>query len=308
MCQYDNAEDLKDLYHYCSLDVCQKIIENKEIWLSEATTTNDSTELLWFADNIKEVLMDCFEKQSEQFKKKYSTVFPKLVERQYDEFFSQKPYYHMFISCFSTNGDLLSQWRGYTPDGGNGISVGFKKDALLDLLQNQNCVPALIEIGFVNYDKEKQNSRKYISNLANDQLFPLLDKIDKSDLSNFGTRSLAEFEKIFKTMFSNAVLVKSPFFAEESEVRLFSWQTLDFNGGNLSEKINLSSIQYRTRGNLVVPYIKLNFSTYGNLSDLIQEVIIGPKCQANDLFIQSLLKRNGFKNTLVKKSNGFMYR
>ena len=66
MCQYDNAEDLKDLYHYCNLDVFQKIIENKEIWLSEATTTNDSTELLWFADNIKEVLMDCFEKQSEQ--------------------------------------------------------------------------------------------------------------------------------------------------------------------------------------------------------------------------------------------------
>lgn len=308
MCQYDKAEDLKNLYHYCSLDVFQKIIENKEIWLSEATTTNDSTELLWFADNIKEVLMDCFEKQSEQFKKKYITLFPQLVERQYDNFFSQKPYYHMFIACFSINGDLLSQWRGYTPDGGNGISVGFNKNALLDLLQNQKSIPALIEIGYIDYDKEKQNSRNYISNLANNQLFPLLDKIDKSDLSNFGSRSLAEFEKILKMMFYNAVLVKSPFFAEESEVRLFSWQTLDFNGSNLSEKINLSAIQYRTRGNLVIPYIKINFSTYGNLSDLIQEVIIGPKCQVNEFFIQSILERNGFKNTSVKKSNGFMYR
>jgi hypothetical protein len=34
-----------------------------------------------------------------------------------------------FVASFSENGDLLSQWRSYCPDG-NGVCIGFKSDAL----------------------------------------------------------------------------------------------------------------------------------------------------------------------------------
>lgn len=35
------------LYHYCSLETFQNIVENKSIWLSDVQKSNDSKELEW---------------------------------------------------------------------------------------------------------------------------------------------------------------------------------------------------------------------------------------------------------------------
>lgn len=296
--------DDKCLYHFCNLDAFQSIAKNKEFWLSETKTMNDATELQWFASNIKPIFVDYYEKQPSEFKKKYGDKFHTIMDHVYDEFFSENSYYHMFILCLSTKGDLLSQWRGYTPDGGNGISIGFNKEKLFELLKIQNASPPIIEIGDIDYD-DKSKSKKFIQYIAESKLFAELDAIEEKDETNFVTRSIAVLERHFKIMFLNAALVKSDFFAEESEVRLYSWATLAFDGCNSPQGFSLSPIQYRSRGNMIIPYIKMNFSKCCDIANLIDEVVIGPKCQAPPSFISAILKSNGFVNAKVRKSDGF---
>ena len=56
---------------------------------------------------------------------------------------------------------------------------------------------------------------------------------------------------------------------------------------------------------MIIPYIKMNFSKYCDIANLIDEVVIGPKCQAPPSFISAILKSNGFVNAKVRKSDGF---
>ena len=296
------------LYHFCNFDAFKSIVEKNEFWLSESGTMNDSKELVWFAENIKPLLMRRFEQQPSSFKEKYKNLFSQIAENMYSDYFSKDAYYHMFIMCLSTNGDLLSQWRGYTSDG-DGISIGLNKKILLELFEKQNSSPATIGCGEIDYDSRStskiSNSEKYILDIVDKHLFPQLDEIKHLDELNFATNSIAVFNKFFKNMFFNAILVKSPFFSEECEVRLYIWEKLDFDGRKLSDNVVLSPIQHRLKNGKDTPYIKMNFSKFFNLSDLISEVIIGPKCQESTENITALLRTNGFSSAKVRKSDGF---
>ena len=78
----------KSLFHYTLFSKLFDILEGDAFWASRSRFSNDSTE---------DMLFDC-----------------KWLEK--------KQYYgDNYIVCFSTGGDLLSQWRGYCPQGGASI-------------------------------------------------------------------------------------------------------------------------------------------------------------------------------------------
>ena len=58
-------------------------------------------------------------------------------------------YYETYICSFSENGDLLSQWRGYCPDG-EGYAIGFKQPESYKNLFNDEgiCFRGSNDIGF----------------------------------------------------------------------------------------------------------------------------------------------------------------
>lgn len=107
------------LYHYSSPGGLLGMMESKSIWMSNIRYQNDS------------------EEYNHIFK-----VFKKLIEEEYPEFetrhyLGNQTERELFVPTVFTfslteNKDLLSQWRGYCPNGG--YSFGFDRSQLNDFI------------------------------------------------------------------------------------------------------------------------------------------------------------------------------
>ena len=123
----------KILYHYCSVETLLSIIQNKTIWLSDASKTNDSSELKYIFDfftaTVDVILESYGNKYNDLIKEKVRKIINSTMEGLvYDKIRIAK-YKKNFICCFSEAKDLLSQWRAYANDG-NGVAIGFSSDML----------------------------------------------------------------------------------------------------------------------------------------------------------------------------------
>jgi hypothetical protein len=112
----------------------------------------------------------------------------------------------LYISCFSAEGDLLSQWREYCPQGG-GVSLGFDPGSLTGTDD-----PATFKLSQCVYDQVRQRK--------------LTDQAIESFLLKSSTSpNLTEEEKIFafrSLALKFSPLLKHPAFKDEREWRITS--------------------------------------------------------------------------------------
>lgn len=115
-------------YHYCSVDTFLSIINNSNIWLSDAEKTNDYTEMKWLFSKIHETVEQALLSYQKFFSEEVILKSKKLTYQIAENLLNKKaPIVQnskSFLACFSESGDLLSQWRAYGNDG-NGIAIGF---------------------------------------------------------------------------------------------------------------------------------------------------------------------------------------
>ena len=114
----DNNEFPEKLYHYCNISAFMSIIKNKCFWLSDTKYTNDKEEICAFKDAVWAALNElvCNKKINEEMANKIWITYV----------YNTLPGY---ISCFSEEDDLLSQWRSYGDDG-NGVAIGVDFNSL----------------------------------------------------------------------------------------------------------------------------------------------------------------------------------
>jgi hypothetical protein len=112
------------LYHYTTGDNLIQIIQSQELWATQASCLNDTTELTYAADQlrqrIKKRALDTDTKKIERFR-------ARLVE------FLENPSPEiagMFVTCFTEKEDDLSQWRSYS-GGEGGYAIQFDTLKLL---------------------------------------------------------------------------------------------------------------------------------------------------------------------------------
>lgn len=108
-------------YHYCNVDAFLNIVRNKILWLSDIDKSNDPWEGRGVFQNIFDYYS--YNRTDEEFDNKDLSRLMDLV-MNYDCERRLYQNFHAYAICFSKNGDLLSQWRGYTKDAA-GISIGF---------------------------------------------------------------------------------------------------------------------------------------------------------------------------------------
>ncbi|WP_157071248.1 DUF2971 domain-containing protein, partial [Alicyclobacillus acidiphilus] len=114
------------LYHYTNLDGFKGIIEGKSFWASDIRFLNDSTEFI----HGRDLCLECVESLCRDNPGSDGLTFLEglrdlltaspLLWGDIDD----SPYY-IFVVSFCEDGDLLSQWRGYSR-GQQGVSLGFK--------------------------------------------------------------------------------------------------------------------------------------------------------------------------------------
>lgn len=273
------------LYHYCASHTFTSIINNRSLWLSSMSLSNDSMEgrhaIETFMDMVREAAFP-------------AGVIDKIYEAL--SFFNRQSDGLGF--CLSEEGDLLSQWRGYAADG-TGISIGFSKDYLKWLGRQPADVNGFAVIQVV-YDPvtQKENLKPIfddISRLISDGAYlgsTLLTRglLATPDPEEDQKRKKAseQMRLILARIFSCLYAHKSGAFKEEREWRLLNYLLA-------SEECDFRAISDR-----IIPY--RNFELLEPNRHPITEVILGPKHITPAGVIQGFLRTRGFGEVPVRRS------
>lgn len=310
----NNNEQL--VYHYCSMSTFKSIIENKTLRLSDMTKSNDSKEIRWVIDKyLRDILEEEYNKAGKRFQDRYDyRIFQELTERYIKDYFIQdnnkqenkgeqnnedERYYDYFACCFSDNGDLLSQWRGYADDG-NGVALGFSSEMLKKIgepLDGDNISSTILTFNKIKYTEKEQKAtvRKIAIQLINalkEMLKTMYDTM--GDAGDIRSDSMIHFNKAFFDLFRDAALMKNPFFKEEKEWRLGYFahinQVNQINQTKIGNGYSLSRFKFMSRPNYLIPCIDLYFGD----NPVLREVILGPENKESMRNIRDFLDFNGF--------------
>jgi hypothetical protein len=229
------------LYHYTSLDVLQKIVERGIIWASDVRYLNDSTEYSHVIDiissRVEEHLLTAEGSKTEALKE--LNLLLRMGSTN-----------DLFVSCFSTRRDDLSQWRGYCPSG-IGACIGFNSEALKRVI-----APKTIPAGNVGLLSEVM----YISK----DFAPRFDEIIDIAVQMKPDESLNVTgpSAVYTILNLLAPFYKDVSFSEEEE-----WRILFNSNVELGTK-------FRQGKSMLIPYKEVDLKTH--FSQFITEVIIGP--------------------------------
>jgi len=134
----------KILYHYTSIEGLLGIIESKSVWATNVLYLNDASELNYAVGLFKRQILE-FKKKSSNARSVENIFFETLIENIVNLIPSDN--FGFYVSSFSEEKDLLSQWRGYCPKG-IGFSLGFKFNNLIECSHQQgfSITPCIVTV------------------------------------------------------------------------------------------------------------------------------------------------------------------
>jgi len=239
------------LYHYSDLETLYNITISKKLWLSSIHYMSDKSELnhgIAIAQKVLSNLKKDYPLKVEFYNKfkDYLNILPALSA-------------DVFSFSLTEEGNLLSQWRGYTQKN-RGISIGFDGTKL-----KEKASPNGIQLKKVIYDfDEKYEAIKVAVDSVVDNY--------SSDKGSFDSYFTAQSESLIMTL----SLIKDKAFMEEKEHRLF------FVGKH-------GDIKYRLGKVFMIPYTEMDISNLNEDGTIYKQVILGPH-DYPDIASSSLLR------------------
>ena len=280
---YSERAKRNALFHYTTGNGLLGILQNNEIWSTAYYCTNDESEL----NATRNILTHLFRNKTWEMIKKEDDRF-KIISsrgvdiRDYADGFEQRIINHtlyilcVYITCFykpKTKEDfyhgLLSQWRGYGPDGGYAIQFNrtklrknikkVSKSGVEYDLQNifYSQKNKFKDIGLKHSDKFINAYLDYIDNFIN---LAFTDKPWPSPIANLTggpIESLLDF----------LIHTKNEHFKEERECRMSVLEPISAQSAKLP-------VNYFNRNGMLVPYVKTPKEF--NIIECIDWIIVGP--------------------------------
>ncbi|GKV79975.1 DUF2971 domain-containing protein [Pectobacterium versatile] len=261
------------IYHYCSPETFQKIIENKTLWLSATNNMNDFAEGKWVENALGRVLNKIVNEGNKEWcDELWNTVIS-----------NNQPTY---VACFSKDGDSLSQWRAYAQDG-EGLAIGFDEDKLGIgtgmPVWHASDINHSIKLNEINYIDVHELERE-ISSFIN---------------SNRDTYNTVNIFDLSLKISNLAITVKNPAFEEEKEKRII-YKALIVIDGNKETKENfplLGNVMHRVSNGYLTSYFNFFFKP-----DAIKEIVLGPKNKFYRDDTSLFLKINKLDSVVIHKS------
>jgi hypothetical protein len=220
------------IYHYTNIIGLVGIIKDRALWASDCRFLNDGTELSYandiFINELKKRNINPFEYPPQDG----GRIIPSLALTSLS----------MFIVCFCTDGDLLSQWRGYGSD--QGYSLGFSVNKLRKL-DIDSVVP--VSYGLIN-------PAIYFKN-------------ELDDASRFTAHPGIQAYETSRFFLPRIASIKHPGFREEKEWRILK----QYHAYEFSEENNPKHINFRPSKMGPIPYLPIPF-----MESCLREIVIGP--------------------------------
>lgn len=291
------------LYHYCSLETFQNIVENKSIWLSDVQKSNDSKELEWIKGQcryyILKTWLDYIKSMDHEQRLNKVTVENYNEIEKLEKLIQDYNYTKTWAFCLSEKKDDLSQWRGYADDG-LGISIGFKSDFFMGLQLVSHYIDEDSNFYFKKVNYSKSQVKDFFCNYLD------LKNIDSSDTAE---NVINKLKKCAFLSILNAPFFKNESFKAEKEWRLaYSMNYLELLRGNipivLPQKDDFehnieSNYGYVVRNNELVSHIEIKFPS---IKDFISSITLGPKSKINVLDMKEYLIFQGVLKDAFDKS------
>lgn len=242
-----------ELYHYTNSGGFLGIVQSHSIWATEVRYLNDATELSNTLERIggaaREVISEVHGHEAECL-----GAFPEWCR------YLEGSGLSMFVTSLTRNGNLLSQWRGYST-GGQGYSIRFDASRLCELADRQG-----FRIGRCMYDHSGQDS------IAKRIVSYVRDAYARFDWKGTHVVNPARpFDRFFQSLEADiitcAALLKNPAFLEEDEWRLIS---------PLFARSNQQGFRFRPARSCLVPYMTFNLKGDDEQLTAITGAIVGP--------------------------------
>ena len=253
------------LYHYTSASGLLGIIESGILRGSNYSFLNDSNEIRYGQCLIQEII------------KGYITSNPSFSKHFHKLFDWLSNAFDYYLTCFCSESNLLSQWRGYGLNNGC-YCIGF------DIEQME--FPELCLFSKVIYNKDEQ------MNIIKQRIDTVLEF--------FITVNVNHHDKIYDLLLLRLIkdtcLFKHSGFAEERE-----WRAVVFGHNN-------DNIQFETSNGILKPYIELvtgGLHEDGHRRLPIKEIVVGPATSIKA--VNLLMTKYGYEDVSVRES-GIPYR
>jgi len=105
------------LYHYTNAQGVLGILQSNRIWATNSRFMNDPTEIAYATRLVREIMESVWLKEDTRLLRELKDSVSHFINEYENNA-------RVYIACFCTQGDLLSQWRGYGAVGG-GYAIGF---------------------------------------------------------------------------------------------------------------------------------------------------------------------------------------
>jgi len=238
------------LYHYTSLKGLLGILDSGNIWASEVRYLNDSAEIA-LAFRLME--------RAVTVRSSRSTTAAREILKQFSDWIalrsSSGPM--VFVTSFTQNGNLLSQWRGYSP-AAQGVSFGIASAHL-----SMVCGASGFSLGRCRYDSAEQSSA--ISDLVGSVL-SFAERMGPSDAAHSSQSFHPSFARCEESILRVAALIKDSRFKEEAEWRIVSRTVSDYVA---------TKICYRVGPSMLIPFLQVRLVNAMGVIP-IDDVIVGP--------------------------------
>ncbi len=246
------------LYHYTTFTGLLGIIGSRALWASDIRYMNDSAELKHTADLIRKEITQRIAAGHPN---------PNLLNQFLDWVSHRITNGHLlFGASFRSNGNLLSQWRGYSRLG-KGVSLGFDPTYILKCARAQS-----FQIGRCIYDPGEQQQLIVKVVDAVEELAEACRDNCESANPNSSLFYHAVFQQLESDLLRIAAVLKHPSFQEEAEWRIVSPAITDY--------LN-AQVLFREGASMLVPYVEFKFSPASGKPIALEHVFLGPTPNIN---------------------------
>ena len=273
------------LYHYCSNEAFVSIVQSGSIHLTELSLSNDYMEGKW--------MRHAFEIACGDMKLSPGDT-DGLLQRidSFSEKFAAAGY------CLSEDGDVLSQWRGYSDDG-CGVSIGFSADRLVASTENAPLSPKLYPI---IYRRKEQTAflapiitrlMEYVEKGALNATHGYLGNPAATGEEADIDEAHRELLKYILTIVPSFYVLKNTAFEEEHEWRLMT----SFARWRFRES---HEFDFKARNAGIVPYINAIFKS--DEPHPFADIVIGPRNSTPIDVVEKMMENIGYPDVSVRKS------
>ncbi len=271
------------VYHYTDQNGLMGIVRENSIWATQIQYLNDSTEMQRIFKIIEGHANIKYDAISRSYINEYAnykiesyddndTPTPTMVSGDYwrqlialatGDFVLGSIAQDVFIACFCSEGDLLSQWRGYS-GGAYGYSLGFTSQGLVQMALASNFI-----FGSCIYNANLQNA------IAQDLIDYYKECVDSGRSLD---DTIAEFAK--------SAGICGAFFKDESFKEEREWRLVSIPA---SRQI----AHFRAGKSMIAPYTKISIGCGSEPS--IKHLFVGPcpHMRLSRASVLGLLRREG---------------